>query len=372
MLLPWNENTSTWDTFISGVDQDGNESMSTFDSAIGVVDGSGTTGNGAISVTVTPDVAVWQTNGANYGWVMPGWIGRTDGTTISPGEASDIEARPRLRVLWVPAGSAVASFRQNVDGYTGAVDTDVRSDTPDTAYPTAASAFIDWAITGTAENEDVLIRFDNIMGTGANQIPSGSQIHGAVLELASTGNNAMGHGGHVHAMLQPWQDTSTWNSLVNGVSADNVEAVAANSATIGSPALTPIAVGGYHTFELTPDVDAWFKGTRPNYGWVLLPWVNGGDGWSIVTSDSGVERDRPRLRVFFTPSLTIGSIVRGPSSVTINVIGPAGLTGNVQRSTQVSSGYSTIGPITIQPDGTASFVDNSPPAGQAFYRIKSP
>jgi hypothetical protein len=252
------------------------------------------------------------------------------------------------------------------------VDTDVRQDTPDTAYPTAVSAFIDWAITGTDQNEDVLVRFDNIAGTGANQVPPGSKVHAAVLELASTGNNAMGHGGSVHAMLQPWQDTSTWNSLVNGVSADGVEAVAASSATIGAPALTPIAVGGYHTFELTPDVQAWFDGSKPNYGWALLPWTNGTDGWSIVTSESGVERNRPQLRVFYTPSLVIRSITRGPTSATIQFTGPAGLVCSVLRSGAVDGPYLSIGTATIQPDGTASFIDNAPPAGMAFYRIRNP
>src|SRR4029079_16865883 len=112
------------------VDQDDAESRSTFDSAFGVVDGSGSTGSGAITMSVTPDVEAWRSGQPNFGWVMPGWSAafgftNNDGTTISPGEAAIEDDRPRLRVLWVPAGTASASFRQGVNGYTGAVDTDV-------------------------------------------------------------------------------------------------------------------------------------------------------------------------------------------------------------------------------------------------------
>ena len=216
------------------------------------------------------------------------------------------------------------------------------------------------------------MRFDNTIGTGATQVPNGSQVHAAILDLASVANNAMGHGGTFHVMLQPWADTNTWNSLVNGISADDVEAVAANSATAGSSALTPLVVGGYHSFELTPDVQAWVNGTRPNYGWALLPWTGGTDGWGIATSENTTERDRPQLSIYYTPSLVIRSITRGPTSATIQFIGPAGNVCTVRRALTVTGTYSSIGTATIQPDGTASFTDNSPPAGQAFYRISFP
>jgi hypothetical protein len=266
----------------------------------------------------------------------------------------------------------MASFRQNVNGYTNAVDTSVRSDTPDASAANAATVFVDWAITGTTNNEQVLMRFDKMIGSGANQIPAGSQVHAAVLNLASTGNNAMGHGGTFHAMLQPWQATSTWNSLSGGITADDVEAVAANSASIGSAALTPIAVGGFHSFELTPDVQSWFNGTRPNYGWAILPWVNGTDGWSFGTAETGTVRNRPELRVFYTPSLVITSITHGPTSVDINFIGPAGAVCSVQRAAAVGGPYITQGPATIAPNGTGTFNDPSPLADAAFYRIRIP
>ena len=372
MLIDWDPQNETWNSKINGVDQDDAESRSVADSEFGVLDGSGSTGSGAISMSVTPDVDAWRAGTPNFGWVMPGWFTNTDGTTISPGETTIEDDRPRLRVLWVPAGTPSTSFRQGVNGYTGTVDTDVRADQPDTPFATAQTAFVDWAIVGTASNEDVLVRFDNIIGTAANQIPPGSQVHAAVLRLSSRSNNAMGHGGTFHQMLQSWSDTNTWNSFVNGVSADGIESAVANSATAGTAALTPLVSGGFHEFEMSADVASWVSGTRPNYGWVMLPWVNGTDGWEVGMSEHATEINRPQLRVYYTPSLVITSITRDSTSATIQFVGPAGNVCTVRRATTVNGTYSPIGSATIQPDSTASFIDNSPPAGAAFYRIYFP
>jgi hypothetical protein len=356
----------------AGVDQDDIESRSAFDSQLGVSDGSGSTSSGAAGISVLPDMLAWQAGVANYGWVMPAWPNNLDGTTVSPGEAAIEEERPRLKILWLPPGQAVASFRQNVNNYTDTVDTRIRQNAPDTSYATVTTVFSDWAVSGTSDNEHVLFRFDNIIGNGPNQVPPGAKVHAAVFDLASVANNAMGHGGSFHAMLQPWQDTATWNSMVNGISADGIEAAVASSADAGSPTFKPFVQGGYHSFELTPDVQSWANGTKANYGWAILPWSNGTDGWGIATSEVATERDRPQLRVYYTPPLTITSITRGPTSATLNLLGPAGTVCSVQRAVIVTGPYTTIGPATLQPNGTATFTDNSPPAGAAFYRLSVP
>jgi hypothetical protein len=268
----------------------------------------------------------------------------------------------------------MASFRQNVNGYTGTVDTRVRMNTPDTSFATVTSAFLDAQVTGATNNpEEVLLRFNNIAGPATNQIPPGSQVHVAMLDLASTVGAAPGHGGNFHAMLTPWQDTDTWNTLVDGVSADGVEAAATPSATAGNASLNPLVVGGYHSFEMTTDVQAWVNGTRPNYGWVGLPWPNGNDGWGIGLSENGTELNRPQLRVFYTPSIYIRSITLAPGSVTIVFSGIVGNTYSVRRDAIVNGAYSFIvGTATVQPDGSATVVDSSPPASAAFYRVSYP
>src|SRR6185295_12789582 len=133
-----------------------------------------------------PDIQAWISGQANYGWVMPGWFTNRDGTAFSPGEATNLVDRPRLRVLWLPPGVSTASFRQGVNGYTGTVDTRIRANAADTQFSTVTGVFVDWAVTGTSDNEHVLIRFDNIIGNGASQIPAGATVHAAELDLGAT------------------------------------------------------------------------------------------------------------------------------------------------------------------------------------------
>jgi hypothetical protein len=193
-----------------------------------------------------------------------------------------------------------------------------------------------------------------------------------MLDLASTVGAAPGHGGNFYAMLEPWQDTDTWNTLVDGVSADGVEAASTPSATAGNASLNPLVVGGYHSFEMTTDVQAWVSGARPNYGWVGLPWPNGGDGWGIGLSENGTELNRPQLRVFYTPSVVIRSITLGPGTVTLVFSGIVGNTYTILRSATVNGTYSSIGTAVVQSDGSATFTDNSPLPGAAYYKISYP
>ena len=385
MLIPWDATNDTWNTLGGGIQPDDIEARGTYDSALGVPAVNGDSGIGAVSVGVTADLQAWVNGTNNYGWGMPSWDSAinptwgngTDGLGFRCCETPNIDDRPRLRVLWVPAGTAVASFRQNVNGYVSAHDTRIRATAPDTSGAALASAFVDWDVAGTGtDNEDqILIRFDDVFGSNAGQIPPGSQIHAAMLDLATVIGNGYGDGGQFFAMLAPWQDTDTWNILLNGVSADGFEAASNATAVAGSPTLNPNVCGGFMSFEMTPDVQAWSSGARSNLGWAILPWTGGGDGWGISLSESATERERPQLRVYYTPaapSIVIRSISRTGTSATIQFTGIAGNTYTILRSATVTGTYSSVGTALAQPDGSASFTDNAAPAGQAFYRISYP
>jgi hypothetical protein len=337
----------------------------------------GDTGVGFIRAGVTADIQAWANGEVNNGWGMPGWTGGTDALIFSPSEAANIDFRPRLRIMWLPAGTASASFRQGVNGYTSTRDTRIRANAPDTSGAALASAFVDWDVAGTGvENDDqILIRFDDVFGSNPGQVPPGSQIHVAMLDLATVIGNGYGDGGQFFAMLAPWQDTDTWNILVNGVTADGFEAASNATAEAGSPTRNPNVCGGFMAFDMTTDVAAWSGGVRPNLGWAILPWPNGGDGWGVSLSESANERERPQLRIYYTPSapgIVIRSISRTGPSATIQFTGTAGNTYTILRSGTVNGTYSSVGTATAQPDGSASFTDNAPPAGQAFYRISFP
>jgi hypothetical protein len=385
MLIPWDATNDTWNSLGGGIQPDNIEALSTYDSALGIPAVNGDSGIGVVTVGVTADLQTWVNGTNNYGWGMTTWdsginpaFGNgTDGLGFRCCETPNIDDRPRLRVLWVPAGTAIASFRQNVNGYVSAHDTRIRANAPDVDGSALASAFVDWDVAGTGlDNEDqILIRFDDIFGSNPGQIPPGSRIHAAMLDIATVIGNGYGDGGQFFAMLSPWQDTDTWNILLNGVSADGFEAASNATAVAGSPSLNPNVCGGFMSFEMTPDVSAWSSGSRANYGWAILPWTGGGDGWGVSLSESVTERERPQLRIYYTPgapSIVIRTISRSGASATIQFSGVAGNTYTILRSGTVNGTYTSVGTATAQPDGSASFTDNSSPVGQAFYRISYP
>lgn len=379
MRIPWSEESDTWLSFGDGIQIDDVEARSSFDSQIGVQEVSGATGAGQITVGVTADLQAWADGETNYGWGMvswdqdinPSWSRGTDGMAFRPSEAPIIDERPRLRVIWVPAGTPVASFRQDVDGYTGVKDTRIREEAPDVAASTLTIAFVDF----TGSHDEVLIRFDDIIGTNPGQVPPGSQVNAAILDLATLGGNGYGDGGQFFAMLTPWELTDTFNSLGGRIQPNGVQAAATPTAVAGTAGLDPNVCGGYMSFEVTTDVQAWVSGSRPNYGWAVLPWDGGGDGWGVAMSENAEERARPRLRVYFTPGapvITIQTITRTSTSVTITFAGAAGETYNVLRSGNVAGGYTSVGSAVANGSGVATFMDNSPLADAAFYRISFP
>jgi hypothetical protein len=378
MLVPWDATNATWNSVGGGVPQDDVASRSAYDSQMGVEAGTGLTGSGfVISVGVTPDVQAWVSGQANHGWVFTGWPFNTDGTGFAPSEVAELDDRPRLRVLWVPAGTRTSSFRQGVNGYSNAFDARIRQPNPDTEGSALASFFVDGEVTaGLADQDHVLIRFDQIIGTGPNQIPPNARIDAAMLDLASVVGNATGDGGQFFALLKPWEDTtSTWNSWVNGIQADGVEAAKTPTVAAGSARLEPNAQAGFNSFEVTSDVQAWVNGARPNYGWAILPWPNGGDGWGISASEAAVERERPQLRVFYTvggtPPATpirLQPLTRTATQVQLRFTAAAGAY-SIQRATTVLGPWPEVGTATVGADGQGSYTDSTAPSTVAFYRI---
>ncbi len=248
---------------------------------------------------------------------------------------------------------------------------------PTQTFPTVTSMYLDAAVSGTTDQEQTLLRFDNIVGSDANQIPPGARVEGAVLDLAAVVGNAPGAGGNFHALLQPWQDTtSTWNSWGNGIQTDNVEAAVTPTVTLGNATLTPKVQGGFHSLDVTSDIQAWVSGTRTNYGWVGLPWPGGTDGWGFATAESTLQRNRPQLCVYYTPvssmPITLLPPVSLPTGVELRFAGPVGAVCTIQRATGLGGAWSALGTVTVGPDGLAIFNDSSFPATAAFYRLTYP
>ena len=378
MLVPWDPDAETWDSMGDGVQTDDVEACSTNSAFLGLSFNTGlvTGGSGPAVIGVTTDLQIWANGQANEGWMIAPWDFGSDGTGWSPCEDGIVTNRPRLHVVWVPAGIQMASFQQGVNDYASAYDTSIRQNAPDADRSAVTALFCDWAVSGTSDNEQVLLRFDNIFGSGTNQIPSGATVYAAELDLTGDVGNAPGHGGQFYALLEPWQDTnSTWNSWGGGIQPDGVKAATTATAVAGNASRFPLVQATVNTIDLTADVQAWASGARPNYGWVMLPWPNGTDGWGFSSAEAANVGSRPQLRVYYAAGavlLRITSVTRAASSVSVGFSGPAGAVCSVLRAGTVMGSYASVGSATIQPDGTASFTDNSPPAGKAFYRISIP
>jgi hypothetical protein len=190
-----------------------------------------------------------------------------------------------------------------IDGvvYGGTVDTQLRQAAPTTSYGTNASdLLVDAKDSGGSNESQVLIQFTNLFGTTAGRIPLGSQIQDAELTLDS---NNPGAGGKMHRMLASWSNASTWNTMVNGTQANDIEARAGFESQVGSIALTPVVpVDERLQVNVSRDVEAWSLGAANN-GWAILPWPGGTDGWAFAPSEASNIDDRPSLTVrWFPPS----------------------------------------------------------------------
>ena len=154
-----------------------------------------------------------------------------------------------------------ATFQQGVNGYTGSSDTYVSGH-----YPT--SNFATWTInevefTTTSVQEQSLLQFKNMFGSGTGQIPFGSEVVSATLTFyVSNGGNRV----NIHRMLTPWTDTATWNSMVSGIQTNGVEAVATPDAQ--TPLPTPV---GWQSIDVKSSLVAWLANPASNFGWAFLP-----------------------------------------------------------------------------------------------------
>ena len=373
MLGDWDENV-TFNSLADGISLDDIEAVSGTNTFLGDEAHNTTTGGGLKTIGATSDVQAWSDGAANYGWVMSTWQDGANGTAFSPCEATNIVLRPRLRVGWVPASIAAASFQEGTNGYSGTVDTQVRLVAPTTSYAANVTLAPDWLVSATPipNQNQALVRFDNIIGSGVGQVPAGATIHAAMLEFTGITADAQGAGAQFYPLRKAWTPTDTWDTWVNGIDTDNIEAASVPTTTLPVDGLGTTIQATKVNVEITADVQAWVNGSSANNGWALMPWPNGNNGWAFNSADNTRVETRPLLRVYYTPGVTITSLVRSPTTATLTFTGDVGKTYTVLRSATAGSGYGSIGTAVVQPNGTATFVDNSPLATAAFYRIVYP
>jgi hypothetical protein len=247
------------------------------------------------TIFVGPMVRTGATVAAAQNWNLHNLL-RTVGDLYGAAPAGSAANVAPITGIWknetVQSG-VTKTFQQGVGGYASAHDTYVESANPTVAHSTGTIAVAD----GSPQTQ-ALIRFDNLIGSGAGQVPAGSQILRAQVTFTTgtTANDQSAATMSLHRMLKAWVDGDTWASLVGGVSTDGVEAAA-----IADNALTPELLGNSITFDVTGSLQAWANGA-PNNGWLVNPF--GTDGWRWDTSDFATSTLRPKLEVTYLPEPT--------------------------------------------------------------------
>jgi hypothetical protein len=195
------------------------------------------------------------------------------------------------------------TFQQGVGGYTAYQDSQIRETMPDSVLTDNPNNPGQIRVDGEDGGGVVygLLRFNNIFGTGAGQIPLGSTITAATLsfDFAEDGINSIFL---FHRMITDWSDTNaSWNFFGgNGVTL-GTEAVQAPDLTAGDGTFTfPL---GANNFNVLSSLQAW-SGGFANRGWIFRPSsvvdpVT--DGILFRSAEDATANLRPRLSVTFTP-----------------------------------------------------------------------
>lgn len=203
-----------------------------------------------------------------------------------------------------PRALTTRTFQQGKNAYASSVDTELRAYRPTTRYdtlnPSYVSADLFKDVEGTQPSQ-LLIRFDDLVGSAPGQIPPNARIESAQLVFHTSSERGGANSTssiRVHRMLRDWSASDTWDSLVNGVGTDNVEAAA------DYDFLTePNVVDAMAIFMVTDTVQQWVNGQN-NLGWVLT--TSGVDDWRMRTNDAPELDLRPFLEIKYWNTGLVG------------------------------------------------------------------
>jgi hypothetical protein len=186
--------------------------------------------------------------------------------------------------------AVTVKFRQGVEGYRGTVDTEVWALATTTILSSNPNASSD--ANNDGGESQVLLRFDDIIGSKQGLVPKKARVRSAKLLVAAFDQ---GSTVNLHRMLVPFDEAATWGTMVSGVSADGLEASRhKDSFTFGKIAANSSEI----IFDVTDTVQGWVNG-EANHGWVFIN--TGGNGWDFYTADFDKLDQRPQLVVEFEP-----------------------------------------------------------------------
>ncbi len=195
---------------------------------------------------------------------------------------------PRKTVIAKTVPTKTLSFQQGMDGYKRTVDTEIWALATKTLLESNPNASSD--ANNDGGESQVLMRFDDIIGSGEKHIPKHATVKSARLLVSAFDQ---GTTVNLHRLLVPFDESATWSSVVSGISADGLEASRhKDSFTFGKIAANSSEI----IFDVTDTVQAWVNG-EDNHGWVFMN--TGGNGWDFYSSEFMNVSQRPSLAVEF-------------------------------------------------------------------------
>jgi hypothetical protein len=276
--------TAAWDESTTWVNLGGNgvtpgvECDATPLFTIGADNSSANVPSGTLSIDITALVQSWiDGDRPNLGVALIPFTNGTNGVDIATSEST---SPPQLVIRSLKKGLSLTSLRQGVDGYVGAVDTQIRQAEPLTPQGAVTSFSLDADDpNGTGNANHVLMRFDDIA------VPAGEVVRAS---LFLTGLDS-GAGGSLHQALLAWDANATWAADFggNGVQANGVEA-----ATIADAIVTGSV--GEIEIDVTAAVRDRLRAGAMAMDWAFLPLGN--DGWDFASAEAA-EALRPRLQI---------------------------------------------------------------------------
>ena len=187
-----------------------------------------------------------------------------------------------------PAARGTRSFQMGIAGYDAMVDAEIWAIAPSKSLLRQGTMTTD-GNNGGGESQ-VLMRFGEIFGAGARQVPAGSRIVSAKLTVTAFDP---GTTCYVHRLLVPWTPAVTWDGMANGVSIDDVEASTVRDGfTFAEINMDKQSV----EFDVTETVQKWSDGAA-NHGWVFVN--TGSNGWDFYSSDWVEAGIRPKLELTY-------------------------------------------------------------------------
>jgi len=187
----------------------------------------------------------------------------------------------------------LATFQEGVGAYAGTLDTYIDSLQPNVNF--GADPLL--KMLSDASTEQSLLKFDLIFGAGAGQVPDGSTIAAAWLDLTLT--SAAGSGFQVYQMRQAFDAaTNTWANYAGGQGVDpnGVEAGVTPLGVIGEDiALSAIARTDIRIMLDPAIIEAW---RTSNHG-LFLRGVGKTGGVEAHSSAAATANDRPKLSIVY-------------------------------------------------------------------------